>query len=456
MALIWAKGFENEKALAPLWLQCALAEARSKDFSQPPAALGAAMIDAQNAKAAYAATSAMAEAALIDAANKNQALTHALVIGVGAYDSAGIKPLTTSVRGAWAFADWMLTRFEHPDRPLGSLEILLSPSGGLGPWQPSAEAAARLSLPGGVALPVEPAKLGNIKDAFTRWLMRAGALLGNSAFFYFSGHGVWKSVAILLPQDARLPSAGPSFENLIDIQQTERNMFNMPPSLQCFFIDSCQEITGALLQNLDAAPGEPLHRPVNRAAIERRDACLYLGSYTGRKAFGPENAAPFFTQELLHCLERRGAGVFDGDTWTVTTNSLRVALEASSSLRREQEKEDIQFSVAPGICTFTADVCQIKGPPEVFIKVWCLPTETMLQAKFYVESGGTRSERPIPLPGEWYTTVACGDCQAGVEFDAAIPLNGMMRNINAVPPLLPVLLRVPPREPAGAAPGGGS
>jgi Caspase domain len=347
----------------------------------------------------------------------------------------------------------MLTQFQQGDRLLGSVEMLLSPAAALGDWKPTVAAALRLGLANGEALPVETATFVNIKNAFARWLQRAGSCPQNAAFLYFSGHGVWKSVPLLLPEDAQLPTATLPADNLIDIQQTETNLFNTPPSIQCFFVDACQEITPALLQNTDAIPGEALRRPVNAPAIPDRDAWLYIGSYTGAKAYGPDNDAPFFTQELLKCLERRGAGNSLGDgTWIVTTSSLRMALEAASGWRTEQEGKALRFSTIPGSSTFTATLCWIPGPPEVFVKIWCLPPETMAKAKLYVEAGGARRNRTAVLPGEWYTTVAQGGCQAGVEFDTAAALLNSVLTVQAYPPVQPIRLLVKPR-PAG---GGGS
>jgi hypothetical protein len=452
MALIWVEGFIGNKALAPLWRRYMLAEARWKDTSLSPLERGEAIFEAEAAKAAYDSTVAEAETTLAQAATSGKAYTHALVVGVGRYEDALISALTTSVHGMWAFADWMLTRFQHPNRPLGSLELLLSPSVGLGDWRPPTMAATKLGLTSGETLPVEAATFANIKDAFERWLKRAGTLQENAAFFYFSGHGLWKLEPFLLPEDARIATGMQFLENLIDVQQTQINMFNTPPSVQCFFLDVCQEIPPRLLHNLDAKPGKALRGSVNAPAIPDRDAQRYVGSYTGRKAYGPEDKAPFFTQELLACLERRGAegAVIDDNTWSVTTSSLRRALEAASCWRQEVDTKakDIKFSCSgPGGSTFTAELCQIQGCPEVFVSVLCLPTDMMSQARLYVESGGARYPRFAPLPAEWYITVAQGDCLAGVEFDAAAWIN-TTQNFVALPPRHPIRLRIK-RQAAG-------
>ena len=186
-------------------------------------------------------------------------------------------------------------------------------------------------------------------------------------------------------------------DNLIDIHQTGVNLFNIAPSIQCFFIDACQEIPPCVLQNIDAAPGEPLIRPVNAAQLAKLDACLYLGSYTGKAAYGPGNDAPFFTQELLFCLESSPCSEHVAERRIVDGNHgfVGTALLAAGFYRAEIEKrKEIQFSVQGLTATFNADLCQFPGPPEAFVQVWCLPRTTMAVARLFVEdTDGQRSCR---------------------------------------------------------------
>jgi hypothetical protein len=149
---------------------------------------------------------------------------------------------------------------------------------------------------------------------------------------------------------------------------------------------------------------------------------------------------------LLACLERRGAASGFDEVWRVTTVSLWQALEWAQYARREIEAQDIQFSKTAETSTFTAELCHIESSPEVFVKVRCLPPETMPKARLYVESSGARHFRPAARPTEWYIPVAQGDCVAGVEFDADTHLAAMSKNFQIWPPTSPVSLKVPPQE----------
>src|SRR5262249_48883233 len=149
---------------------------------------------------------------------------------------------------------------------------------------------------------------------------------------YYSGHGMYKSEPLLCSQDAQLPSATQSVQNLIAPQKTIYNMQSRQPSIQCFFVDACAEINLDVLQNVMELPAAPLYDVTNARFIDDRDGCIFYAAPPGRKAYGPENDAPYFTQELLRCLENVA-----GDSATsfqeVTSNSLRQALVAAGCYR---------------------------------------------------------------------------------------------------------------------------
>ncbi len=467
MALIWADGFTGEKALAPAWREVVLAKGQ---FEQAKADLEGHAAGAQQFAAAYQALataqtkyqSLVAEAgqALKQLAQNGQSRTHVRIVGVGRYDSAAIMPaVTTSVLGARAFADWILTRFVKSDRPLGSVEMLGSPAPGQADWTPSSAAAARLGLnaaAGALALPDEAATFANIQAAFARWLERAGASPDNAAFWYFSGHGLFKSETLLLPQDAQLPSETRSAGNLIAPARTMSNMQNIQPSTQCFFVDACSETNMELIFNVEEQPGSPLCRPPSGGAIARRDATIYFGSYAGGKAYGPENAPPYFTQELLSCLERRAGDPGWGGK-QVTMSSLSSALQAAAVLRAEQESNPgIQFSeTKPGMIACNAVLCELRGPVEVLVQVRCLPKDAMPTAKLFVEIAGRRTARPAPHVTSWCTTVAKGQFTAGARFDPPSQFGDVALAFDAVPPVSDASLEALTRSEAAAGAAGG-
>jgi hypothetical protein len=443
MALIWAEGFTGDKALAPAWRKLVLASAHAAQTKPSDAlAFAAAAQDRITAQSNYDSLVAEATQALKQLAQNGQSRTHVLIVGVGKYDSSAIKAVTTSVHGARAFAEWTLTRFSKADRPLGSVELLCSPAAGQSEWTPSAAASEKLGF-GATPLPLpdEAATFDNIDEAFDRWLKRAETHSDNAAIWYFAGHGLFKSEPLLLPQDAQLPTDKKSADNLIAPSTTLSYMQNQQPSVQCFFIDACSESSTELIFNQQEQPGKPLHTPSNGPAIEPRDAAIYVGSYAGGKAYGPEDEPPYFTQELLLCLDQR-AGDPGHSTKQVTTYSLWLALNAAALHRAELENQPrIKFSYnKPGVSSINAQLCELRGPVEVLVKVNCLPNEAMPTAKLYVMdgSGGKPVYRPAPRPSLWCTPVAKGKWTFGAEFDSPTPFVSVRELFEPVPPVFTV------------------
>ena len=443
MALIWAEGFVGEKALAPAWRDMVLAKAQA-DASDPnnAQAFAAAYQNAKATKNKYDALVADANKVLETLGRQGQGRTHVLIVGVGKYDSKDIQAVTTSVLGARKFAEWALTEFRKADRPLGSVELLNSPKDG-DAWTPLPAAAAALGLAADAAtLPDETATFQNIEQAFNRLLARAGTCADNALIWYFAGHGVSKSESLLLPQDAQLPGNKQQVQNLIAPYTTMTYLQSQQPGVQCFFIDACSETNLGLIYNVMEQPGRPLCTPVNGAAIPGRDAMIFFGSYLGRKAYGPENDAPYFTQELINCLNRRARDTRYGAS-QVSLTSLSTALKAAGEYRAELEKNtNIQFTEAkPGVSSGYGQLCELKGPVEVLVQVRCLPPEAMSSAKLYVvDANGTRVNRAEPGPKLWCTPILKGQSTASAEFDPPA-FQSKPYCFEPVPPVMEVLLR---------------
>jgi hypothetical protein len=378
--------------------------------------------------------------------DRDEPRTHILAIGVGAYEGHGLPELTTSVHGAWAFTKWALTEFVHRDRPLGSVELLLSLPESMPTVRPSMQLAARLGLPNDTLLEIERATSENVQAAFDRWRGRTGTNRRNAALLYYSGHGVRKTTEYILPQDAQLPTLNQPPEHLFDIRRTLVHLGQFKPELQCFFIDACQDISPALLTNLSSDPGRPLAQPTNAVEVDR-EAWLFLGSRAGRLAFGPPDDAPYFTQELLACLRRSGAEPNRvGNVWHVTPTSLKSSLEPASALGSERVRCRLEFSGELVQSTFNdidRDICQFEGPPEVFVKIGCRPTKAQAHARLSVTDGGTQSrQRNSPQPGPWYMQLPQGTYTARAEFDSVSGFARSETSFAPAPPMMPVEIAV--------------
>ncbi|MCA1536154.1 hypothetical protein I6F21_26850 [Bradyrhizobium sp. NBAIM03] len=424
MALIWAEGFTGENALAPAWLKMSEAIVRRRKLK---AADGIPFLDASKAEEdaveRYTTLVKQAEEALKKAASDGKPRTHVMIVGVGEYDSKDIIPtVTTSVNGARKFAEWALTKFSKVDRPLGSVEFLCSATPEQGEWKLEGDAATKLGFATTCpAMPAEPATFENIRKRFGEWLDRSGTMLENAAIWYFAGHGIFKSEPTLFAQDARLPTNDKEGGNLIATIASATYLQNRKPSVQCFFIDACSEYNFEAIANQLEVIGRPLCTPVSGAAISERDASIYFGSYAGGKAYGDAKDAPFFTQELIHCLTQR-AGDPTVDGCPVTMSSLAIALKSAALHRAETEDNSgIIFSESkPGVVNTTGVLCDLVGPPEVLVKVRCSLGTAMSAADLFVAEeapGERRLSRAKRRDGPWCTPVPIGKWTANAAFD---------------------------------------
>jgi len=120
--------------------------------------------------------------------------THALLIGVGKYphldggeapvvDSDGMRQLSSPPVSARALATWLLTEYNDPQRPLGSLALLLREE------QPTPFVNPRTRNPHDIDV-ATIAPIGNIVTAVTEWYDRADSHVDNRLVFSFCGHGV--------------------------------------------------------------------------------------------------------------------------------------------------------------------------------------------------------------------------------------------------------------------------
>jgi hypothetical protein len=445
MALIWAEGFDGDRALSRLWRAVEVARRQRDDEQLSHAHRGAALTAMLEAKQAYDQRVGEANTALKSLAQRGQARTHVMVAGVAAYDSSDIDPLETAVFGARAFSEWVLTRLCDPARPLGSLEFLSSPRPAQGDWTPGPEAARRLGLMEASSdLPSEPAALANIQTAFENWMARAGTLPANAAFLYMACHGLLKSELMLCPQDARLPSRREGANNLIAPLKTLSYLQNRPPDTQCYFLDCCSEPNVNIAFGVEEVPAQSLVRPSTAAFRNGVDLTIFVGSRAGRKAYGPANDAPFFTRELMQTLERRAA-----DSTTafqhVTTSSLEQTLAAAGPYRSELEKNlTVEFSSMVVKRDQPAVLCRAGQPNDVFLKVNCDPKEAM-QGKLYVTCGQDRQDRAAVRDDIWHTLVPHrAAVKAGVEFQAGFI--DIEEPVDATPPVWPVPLAVSRRN----------
>jgi hypothetical protein len=254
---------------------------------------------------------------------------HALVAGVGAYTylKGGVRPsagwpgeylgqLTSPPRSAEAVGRWLLRmQTTDPVKPLGSLEMVVSPSLRLvtGP-----DDGARVDVE------VEAATLNRLQKSLDRWYKRCDSNQENVALFYFAGHGIQTDTLTLLMEDAgknRLRF----FDQAFDFNGLYESMAWCGAEVQCYFVDACRTRPEQDKWR-KVKPRQLIHAEFK---ILYRDAPMIFSTVEGQAAYGRRGECTEFTTALLEALDRCGAerSMHEG-TWQVTTESIGKAIRA--------------------------------------------------------------------------------------------------------------------------------
>lgn len=291
--------------------------------------------------------------------------THVLVVGVGDYPHLpggssdektdyddGMRQLSSPPASARAFADWMIGRFTNPDRPLASVELLLS----------EADLAYGPPERGGVQAPdavAGPATVQAMSDAAVRWKARGTAEPGSLLIFYYCGHGISKGNDFAVVASDYGGDPGRPLRGLVDIPRFLTGMADCRSTDQCYFIDACRTSTESLVESENY--GDSLVQKVV-AATAGLAQCVYYSTLGGAAAYGTKGRPSFYTNALLKALDGVGASNEEGD-WRVKTTRLFEALNhlmrnltdpASRKVQVPQSGSQVQF-----------ELHRIEGDPEL-------------------------------------------------------------------------------------------
>jgi hypothetical protein len=362
-------------------------------------------------------------------------MAHALVIGVGEYKHLNggsgsltkkhmdLGQLTSPPFSATAFAKWLIEEFRNTQHPLGSVELLVSPS-------------STFVLPNGVERPTEAATMSNVSNAFDRWYKRCDADEGNMALFYFCGHGVLRENTALLLEDFG-SSDNRAFTNAINMEMTHQGMNKCKAKLQCCFVDSCRQEAFKLGKQLND-PATVLIDPEFGAGTIR-DAPIFYASAPGTLAYGLSGQVSRFTEALITCLRGRGAQRNAAGTgWEITSGSLGRAI-AEIVLQMNRDGGEVQFSPTGGTNLMTSVLHQVDGEPEVPVKICCTPPAAIDESELTLRSNKWVYQRG-PMTGPWSLNVKAAYYTASAKFPPGRWKDGEC-DVWAIPPgpLLPII-----------------
>lgn len=377
--------------------------------------------------------------------------THVLIVGVDDYKhlpredgggpqvagheyAPGLTKISTAAPSAQRLANWFLNGFTNPQRPLGSLDVLLS----TGAFSEGAKPPTAVATP----------TFENLKTAFRQWRDRCAAHDNNHAIFYFCGHGFEESSHYLLPEDA-LDDPGDVTGKFIDFDATLTLMGQCRARAQLYFVDACRSPFSKRLQDIRKAAMEAAinqgqaPRPLGKALLgneagpffEPRNAVIYKSA--GRKgapAKSRRGQESYFVEALIECLKNFGAAndFGSGEHW-VRIESLRDALQ--ERMRRSSRKnslEEVGFDFDP--FRFNPNLnpdLHLIASPIVQTKIQLDPSSRHTETTIELE--GPKKYSCPPGPGPWEHEMEPGIYDVTFNFDPPLPKRGPMKKVLSMP-----------------------
>lgn len=329
--------------------------------------------------------------------------THAIVIGVGDYPflkggtgpthprAEGMGQLTTSTASARAIVKWLCDAehgYYNPERPLGSVRVLLSePS----PRTLKDAKGEDMRDPTGAPFLAPRADLQNVVDAVGAWYQSLDQDERELGVFFFAGHGVMAGQdQALLPSDFGSQRFSP-YAGSISFNQMYAGAAQAKSREQCYFIDACRTNSRGLAA---ADTGHPIieSTPEGVAAQQRpRAAPVFNATLVGESAYGPSGQPSFFATALLEALKGAGADNLDDETvWRCETHLLNRAMGFLIAQLCERYNVEAR-QIAEAYAMSSLYLHTLRADPVIPIAVRFDPAQ--FTARTEISCGGKRLDR---------------------------------------------------------------
>ncbi len=324
--------------------------------------------------------------------NKKEPATHAIIIGVGEYPDAskcGLDYLSSPPVSATAFVEWLKTEYHNPNKPLASIELLIS------------EKDKKLNI--------DCPDLVNTKQAIFDWIQLGDINPNNLMIFYFCGHGLStrKHTTLLLNSFGEKKQIKRHvLVDALDFTNFYLGMDSCRAREQCFFIDVCRSHSDIVTSSLDFF-GDRIIEGYDPPNPKRRHYAIYYSTLYGDFSHGRPGVPSVFTDSLIKSLDG-GAGVLDPTTesWIVDSDSLNRAIGQimkkilKGKIRQVIKSDTIQFHLH-----------YFKSPPKIPIIVTCNPEMANEDADLSYENiiNGDRKVRGQKDVSPWKENIQVGE-----------------------------------------------
>jgi hypothetical protein len=299
--------------------------------------------------------------------DRDQVGTHVLIIGVGHYPNlldgegprfdyhGGMGQLTSPPNSALELANWFATNHRHPEKPLRTLQLLIS--GTPNTFMP----------PAGQTIVAEPATLENIRKAVRLWRDYGDLHEENHLVFYFCGHGVSTGIdQSLLSEDFGSDKDDP-FQHAVDFWRLHVGMRACKAKWQCYFLDACQTVSQTRLDQFgDKSVGAVIVAGSASSNLQKTEQPVLLACALGAEAYGEKAKASFFAQALLAAFKGAAAQDNGYGEWEINTGQLRGGLNAflERMVGKEQVARDEKLTIP-----FSLHV--LDNQPIIPVDIYC-------------------------------------------------------------------------------------
>ncbi len=245
---------------------------------------------------------------------EGQAATHAIVIGVGSYPhgrsaltKSTVTDLLSPVPSATAMANWLINDFDHPERPLATVSLIVSADEPFVYRNPIT--GVDYEVPQGTAAEVER----YVRD----WVTRAAANPENGCIFYFCGHGVRSGQrdAVLTRSYGEDPYD--SLSGIFERASLQNALRILGPQHQLLMFDTCRKDDPSVFEGNDNLTNFlKVSRPAPGLSAVQQSRLFAAAE--GFEAYGRTCGGPslFATEFLKACTH---AVIWNGDWWVEST-----------------------------------------------------------------------------------------------------------------------------------------
>lgn len=337
----------------------------------------------------------MASPFLVHDVRRRSPQTHVLIIGVGDYphlrqgteqetvDSDGMGQLSSPPISAFAFAAWVISRFNNPHKPLGSVGLLVS----------ARESRNFVNPASGIEYRPAVATAARIAEAIAEWKRSGDADPENMLLFYFCGHGISAGVETALLASDYGANPDNSLDGAIDLRLLILGMDQCAATEQIYFIDACRSSSDTLITAQSS--GRVVVQTRRRdPSLPRRKCPTYYATLKGEAAYGVEGEPTVFTKALISALDKFGADDEEGD-WRINTNKLADALDHLVARARATFPGLAQVPVSNDYSKF--HVHYLNEAPEALVYLSCDPPADLQGARITYSTGG-REPEVVPAP----------------------------------------------------------